>query len=73
MSEQAILWIIGGSGTLVVGLLSLIWSELRGMRKDLYLLDKNQTHIETRLANIEEVVAKLPCYKEFNCPAEKHN
>lgn len=68
MNEQTVMWIFGGAGAVAVSLLGLIWSELRGMRHDLSLLDKSHSTTIARLDNVEEVLSKLPCYREFNCP-----
>lgn len=69
MSADLIMWLLGGAGTLAVSLLGLILSEIRGMRRDLSSLEKSYTIMIGRVDNLDAIVCKLPCYREFVCPS----
>jgi hypothetical protein len=71
MNETVTLWILGGAGSLAIMFLGLIWTELRSLRGDLGLVGQHQVSHGARLDSVENILSKLPCYREFNCPHTK--
>ena len=71
VSEDIIMWLVGGSGALALSLLGGIWVELRSLRVDLSAMASHQASHGIRLDTIENVIEKLPCYREFKCPHER--
>ena len=64
MDINILLWLLGGFATLTLGLLSLIWSELRSMRMGISALNMNSTRHET-------IIESLPCRRGLPCIPER--
>jgi len=63
MDASLLMWLLGGFATLVLGLLSLIWGELRAMRMAVTALTVNS-------ARHEVIISDLPCRRGQPCPPE---
>lgn len=63
-----LMWLIGAAGTICLTLLGAIWGEIRSLRKDLIEFSRTQASMHARIDCIENVMDKLPCYRDFVCP-----
>lgn len=62
MSENLLMWLIGGIG-------GLLWVELRGIRSSIEKLTINDENHRARLNRLEEIMSDRPCIvqKSPNC------
>jgi hypothetical protein len=61
------MWVVGGAFGIIVTLLSVIWTEIRYLRKDISVHGEKQAELMVRIGAVETIVEKLPCFRDFSC------
>jgi hypothetical protein len=64
MSENLLMWLIGGIG-------GLLWIELRGIRSSIEKLTVNDESHRARIGRLEEILSERPCVLHKNQHCER--